>query len=60
MRDEIDEHTIATSCFGSYHAAFYRGESRGEIPEAVVDVLRPGIAKTTGTRRSTGAAKRAR
>ena len=60
VRDEIDKHTIATLCFGSYHAAFYRGESTEEIPEAVVDVLWPGIAKTTSTRRATGTAKRAR
>jgi AcrR family transcriptional regulator len=60
VRDEIDKHTIATLCFGSYHAAFYRGESMEEIPEAVVDVLWPGIAKTTSTRRATGTAKRAR
>ena len=60
VRDEIDKHTIATLCFGSYHAAFYRGESVEEIPEAVVDVLWPGIAKTTSTRRATGTAKRAR
>ena len=60
VRDEIDKHTIATLCFGSYHAAFYRGESMEEIPEAVVDVLWPGIAKTTSTRHATGTAKRAR
>ncbi|WP_433290219.1 TetR/AcrR family transcriptional regulator [Pseudonocardia sp. CA-142604] len=59
VRDEIDKHTIATLCFGSYHAAFYRGESVENIAEAVVGVLWPGIAKTTGTRRSTGTAKRA-
>jgi AcrR family transcriptional regulator len=60
VRDEIDKHTIATLCFGSYHAAFYRGESMEEIPEAVVDVLWPGIAKTTSTRSATRTAKRAR
>jgi AcrR family transcriptional regulator len=60
VRDEIDKHTIATLCFGSYHAAFYRGESMHEIPEAVVDVLWPGIAKTTSLRRGTGPAERAR
>jgi AcrR family transcriptional regulator len=58
VRDEIDKHTIASLCFGSYHAAFYRGESMEDVPEAVVDVLWPGIAKTTSTRRATG--KRAR
>ncbi|MCR6485005.1 TetR/AcrR family transcriptional regulator [Amycolatopsis sp. OK19-0408] len=40
----LDKHTIATMCFGSYFAAFYRGESREEIPEAVVSVLWPAIA----------------
>jgi AcrR family transcriptional regulator len=59
VRDEIDKHTIATLCFGSYHAAFYRGESVEHIAEAVVAVLWPGIAKTTGTSRSTGTAERA-
>jgi AcrR family transcriptional regulator len=44
VRDDIDKHTIATMCFGSYFAAFYRGESRDEIPEAVVSVLWPAIA----------------
>jgi AcrR family transcriptional regulator len=51
VRDEIDKHTIATLCFGSYHAAFYRGESMEEIPEAVVDVLWPGIATTSAAPR---------
>lgn len=50
VRAGIDRHTIATMCFGSYFAAFYRGEGRTEIPEAVVSVLWPVIAKkTTGT-----------
>jgi AcrR family transcriptional regulator len=60
VREDIDKHTIATLCFGSYHAAFYRGESIEEIPEAVVDVLWPAIAKTTGTRRATGTTRRSR
>jgi AcrR family transcriptional regulator len=58
LREEIDKHTIASLCFGSYHAAFYRGESVEEIAEAVVDVLWPGIAKTS-TRRAGRTAKRA-
>jgi AcrR family transcriptional regulator len=50
VRAGIDRHTIATMCFGSYFAAFYRGEGRTDIPEAVVSVLWPAIAKkTTGT-----------
>mgnify|MGYP001495213528 CR=1 FL=1 len=44
VRDDLDKHTIATMCFGSYFAAFYRGERRNEIPEAVVAVLWPAIA----------------
>ncbi|MEV7039662.1 TetR/AcrR family transcriptional regulator [Amycolatopsis sp. NPDC051061] len=44
VRDDIDKHTIATMCFGSYYGAFYRGESGDEIPEAVVSVLWPAIA----------------
>jgi AcrR family transcriptional regulator len=48
----IDRRTIATLCFGSYFAAFYRGEGREEIPEAVVSVLWPVIAaKQPGRRR---------
>ncbi|MEU8636387.1 TetR/AcrR family transcriptional regulator [Amycolatopsis sp. NPDC048633] len=49
-RDDIDKHTIATLCFGSYFAAFYRGEGRDEIPEAVVSVLWPAIAKAKPSR----------
>jgi AcrR family transcriptional regulator len=60
VRDGIDKHTIATMCFGSYFAAFYRGESKDEIPEAVVAVLWPAITKRTTrtTRRTIGTAKR--
>jgi hypothetical protein len=63
VRAEVDRHTIATLCFGSYFAAFYRGEDKKEIPEAVVAVLWPAIAKETTTttkRRTTGTAKRTR
>jgi hypothetical protein len=31
-------------CFGSYFAAFYRGEDSKRLPEQVVAVLWPGIA----------------
>jgi AcrR family transcriptional regulator len=41
---DIDRHTIATMCFGSYFGAFYRGERKDEIPESVVAVLWPAIA----------------
>lgn len=51
VRDGIDRHTIATLCFGSYFAAFYRGESREDIPEAVVSVLWPAIAATEPARK---------
>ncbi|MDT7803844.1 MAG: hypothetical protein QOI78_7277 [Actinomycetota bacterium] len=44
VQDGVDKHTIATMCFGSYFAAFYRGESRDDIPEAVVSVLWPAIS----------------
>jgi hypothetical protein len=44
VRADIDAHTIATLCFGSYFAAFYRGEDGNQIPERVVAVLWPGIA----------------
>jgi AcrR family transcriptional regulator len=54
VRDDIDKHTIATMCFGSYFAAFYRGESRDEIPEAVVSVLWPAIAAQKPARRRRG------
>jgi len=62
VRGDIDKHTIATMCFGSYFAAFYRGESTKEIPAAVVAVLWPAIASKTSTtkRRTTDTAKRAR
>jgi AcrR family transcriptional regulator len=39
--EDIDAHTIATMCFGSYFAAFHRGDDRHAIPEAVVAVLWP-------------------
>lgn len=51
VQDGIDRHTIATMCFGSYFAAFYRGESRDEIPEAVVSVLWPAIATAKASRK---------
>ena len=33
VSDDIDKHTIATMCFGSYFGAFYRGDRREKIPE---------------------------
>jgi AcrR family transcriptional regulator len=44
VKSDIDIRTIATMCFGSYFAAFYRGEPKKDIPENVVAVLWPGIA----------------
>ena len=46
VRPDIDTHTIATMCFGSYFAAFYRDEDGKRIPEQVVAVLWPAIAAT--------------
>jgi len=51
VSDDIDKHTIATMCFGSYFAAFYRGDSKKKIPETVVAVLWPAIATKRRTRR---------
>ncbi|UOX92576.1 TetR/AcrR family transcriptional regulator [Amycolatopsis sp. FBCC-B4732] len=47
VRDGIDKHTIATLCFGSYFAAFHRGDDTDGIPAAVVAVLWPSIATPT-------------
>lgn len=44
VREDIDKRTIADVCFGGYFAAFYRGGSMKEVPEAVVAVLWPAIA----------------
>ncbi|NBH12320.1 TetR/AcrR family transcriptional regulator [Amycolatopsis sp. SID8362] len=44
VRDDVDKHTIATLCLGSYFAAFYRGDDKAGIPAAVVSVLWPAIA----------------
>jgi AcrR family transcriptional regulator len=44
VRADIDRHTIATLCFGSYYAAFLRGEREPrDLAEQVVAVLWPGI-----------------
>jgi AcrR family transcriptional regulator len=51
VQDGIDKHTIATLCFGSYFAAFYRGEPKNGIAEAVVAVLWPAIAAEKPARR---------
>lgn len=48
---DIDKRTIATMCFGSYFAAFYRGSSKKKIPETVVAVLWPAIATKRRTAR---------
>lgn len=44
VSEDIDTHTIATICFGSYFGAFYRGDAREQIPEDVVAVIWPAIA----------------
>ena len=50
VSDDIDKHTIATMCFGTYFAAFYRGNSKKKIPETVVAVLWPAIVTRRRTR----------
>jgi hypothetical protein len=50
VADDIDKRTVATMCFGSYFAAFYRGTSKKTIPETVVAVLWPAIAARGRTR----------
>lgn len=47
VRADVEAHTIATMCFGSYFAAFCRGEDSTLIAEHVVAVLWPGIAAGT-------------
>lgn len=44
VRAGLDKHTVATLCFGSYFAAFYRGEGRKDIPETVAAVMWPAIS----------------
>lgn len=51
VRDGLDRHAVATMCFGSYFAAFYRGDSTDGLAESVVDVLWPGIEKKQQARR---------
>ncbi|MFC9840262.1 TetR/AcrR family transcriptional regulator [Rhodococcus sp. NPDC127530] len=45
VRDDIDAHTVATMCFGSYYAAFLRGDGDREgLAEKVSATLWPGLA----------------
>ncbi|GAB3881486.1 TetR/AcrR family transcriptional regulator [Kibdelosporangium lantanae] len=44
VRADVDRRTVATMCFGAYFAAFYRGEGKDTIPEAVIDTLWPALA----------------
>jgi AcrR family transcriptional regulator len=44
VSEDIDKHTIATMCFGSYFGAFYRGDRREKIPEVVVAVVWSAIS----------------
>jgi AcrR family transcriptional regulator len=60
VRPDIDTHTIATMCFGSYFAAFYRGEPKTDIPEHVVAVLWPGIVANALTARQRSSARTGR
>ena len=50
VSEDVDKHTIATMCFGTYFAAFYRGDSKKKIPDTVVAVLWPAIASSRRTR----------
>jgi len=44
VREDVDRHTVATMCFGSYYAAFLRADPADtDLAERVVDVLWPGI-----------------
>jgi hypothetical protein len=44
VRDDVDTHTISTLCFGSYYAAFLRGDTdREDIATRVVATLWPSI-----------------
>lgn len=52
VKANLDVHTIAMICFGSYFAAFYAGESKKKLPERIADTLWPTIA-VTPRRRST-------
>jgi AcrR family transcriptional regulator len=54
IRTDVETRIIAMMCFGSYFAAFYAGEPKKAIPDRVVNVLWPAIARParrhTGTR----------
>jgi AcrR family transcriptional regulator len=54
VAEDLDKHTIATMCFGAYFGAFYRGDRREDIPESVVTLLWPLIAKSEGEQASSG------
>lgn len=58
VRSDADVDTIATMCFGSYFAAFYRGDSAKQIPERVVAVLWPALAAKRTNRRSAAGGRR--
>jgi hypothetical protein len=51
VADDIDKRTVATMCFGSYFAAFYRGNNKKKIPATVVAVLWRAIATRRPSRR---------
>jgi AcrR family transcriptional regulator len=45
VRADVDAHTVATMCFGSYYAAFLRGESeRKDLAEKIAKTLWPALA----------------
>jgi hypothetical protein len=59
VRSDADVDTIATMCFGSYLAAFYRGDAPKEVAERVVAVLWPNLAAKPVRRASSARTGRA-
>ena len=44
VRPDVDAHTVSTLCFGSYYAAFLRGDvDRADLADRVVATLWPSI-----------------
>ena len=44
VRPDVDAHTVSTLCFGSYYAAFLRGDTdREDLAQRVVAMLWPSI-----------------
>ncbi|MEV7028864.1 hypothetical protein AB0N99_01405 [Streptomyces sp. NPDC093272] len=45
VHGSVDRHTVATLCFGSYFASFYRGDTKAGLAERVTALIWPAIAK---------------